>query len=381
FSCFRLSNFDSLVRKVSKQNKKDCAIYMYSNPDNIGIYNNIKCGVSSSKRMLGIMEHLSTTGKFISFEKSYGELQNDDLLNFLQNNMKKVSTLRARPVLAYLSAVNKNVSSNLINISNEDIKHFVNLINDVPENIQEIDIILHSRGGYMIVARQLVEIIRKRFKKVTYIIPYIAHSAAAMMTMSGDEIIMTPESSMSPFDVQMPSPASNEYYPAAELKKIANEARHAHNPFNPFISKALYKDWDSRTIRKIIFDCSISISMTKNYTIYWLMKYMFNNFKAVNYKFSYYLVLPWWIRLTKNGRTAHKIASFFTNPKIHIAHNNPVMFNDISDIGLNIQCADSELLSILRETYILTDELFDRSIFTKLYINDKQHVYTHKKEI
>jgi len=360
------------------RNNKSCSFYMYSNPSNYGIHNN-KYSSTNLKKVIKTMEHIHTTGKLIAIKDSDGKIEFNYLLAMLQNNMKKIVALRKRPVIAYLAAVNKNVSSNLVEISNEDIKNFVNLINDVPDDIIEIDIILHSRGGYMIYARQIVEIIRKRFRKVTYIIPYIAHSAAAMMTMSGDEIIMTPESSMSPFDVQMKSPSSGEYYPAVELKKFAKEAKQALNPFNPFVSKALYEDWNKDSIKRTIFDSNNSIVMTKNHALYWLMKYMFKVKSTTSYKLNYFLVLPWWSRLTNKGRKASKIVSFFTNSKIHIVHNNPVMFNDISDIGLNIKCADGELLTLLRETYILVDELFDESDLTKIYINDIQHVYVNPK--
>ncbi len=350
-------------------------VWLFSIPNNIGINDKLVYGSNDTKKEFSLMEHISTTSKFIAYENTHGRLDSVKLINKLENNIKKISQIRGIPTIAYLTAINKKVSSELINISDDDIKQFVNLINDIPNEIQEINIVLHSRGGYMISARQIAEIIRDRFKRVTYIIPYMAHSAASMICMTADEIIMTPESSMSPFDVQILSPVSNDYYPATKLVKIAKDARKRCSFFKLFTQKNLCDDWEHKKIERVIFECNASISITKNYTLYWLMKYFFKSFKNTSYSMSNYIVIPIWKRFSKNGRAANKIVRFFTNLNIHIVHNNPIMYHEIKDIGLNISCADEELLSILRETYILADDLFLKSNIVKLYINDNKHLY------
>ena len=358
--------------------KNDKNIYLFNNPNNRGLNKKKQLiGVSISLGREKAMRHISTVGRLIAFKNENKNFHDIDFLQLLEKNIKKISALRGVPTIAYLTAINKKIDPDSINISKEDIKHFIGLIDDIPDDVHEVDIILHSRGGYMLYARELIEILRNRFKKVNFLIPFESLSAAAMMCMSGDEIIMTPEASLGPFDVQMAIPGTEDYYPAKQLKIFAKEAKKAHSFLNPFMPKSLYADWDSSKIRRVAFECDNAIRITKYYTTYWLMKYFFKSYQNFNYKYSYYLIFPWWTKFTKNGRKAKRIVSFFMNPKIHIVHNNPIFYHEISDIGLNIKCANGELLDLMRETYTLTDELLNTTSLTKLYISNYQYTYLY----
>lgn len=56
---------------------------------------------------------------------------------------------------------------------------------------EELSLILHSVGGDVEPTYQMVNIIRKKFKEFTVIIPRLAKSAATMMALGADKIYMT----------------------------------------------------------------------------------------------------------------------------------------------------------------------------------------------
>ena len=60
----------------------------------------------------------------------------------------------------------------------------------------------HSPGGLAEVTDSIVEIIRGKFRHVRFIVPNIAKSAATMLALSGDEILMDTASELGPIDPQ-----------------------------------------------------------------------------------------------------------------------------------------------------------------------------------
>ena len=63
-----------------------------------------------------------------------------------------------------------------------------------------IDLFLYSAGGDTLVPWRMVSMIREYCKKFSVIVPYKAHSAATMISLGADEIIMSDLSELSPID-------------------------------------------------------------------------------------------------------------------------------------------------------------------------------------
>src|SRR4029077_972851 len=67
----------------------------------------------------------------------------------------------------------------------------------------KLDIMIHSPGGSAEATETIVEEIRRKFERVRFIIPSYAKSAATMMAMSGNEILMDEDAELGPIDPQM----------------------------------------------------------------------------------------------------------------------------------------------------------------------------------
>lgn len=84
---------------------------------------------------------------------------------------------------------------------------------------EKIDLFIYSAGGDTMVPWRLVSMIREYCKRFSVVVPYKAHSAATMIALGADEIVMSDLSELSPID---PSTANvfNPQDPSNQLNKV-----------------------------------------------------------------------------------------------------------------------------------------------------------------
>ncbi|MGH7238950.1 MAG: SDH family Clp fold serine proteinase, partial [Candidatus Saccharimonadales bacterium] len=66
--------------------------------------------------------------------------------------------------------------------------------------VSKIDLFLYSAGGDTMVPWRLVSMIREHCEQFSVLVPYKAHSAATMIALGADEIVMSDLSELSPID-------------------------------------------------------------------------------------------------------------------------------------------------------------------------------------
>ena len=66
-----------------------------------------------------------------------------------------------------------------------------------------MDVIIHSPGGLPDAAESIVAMLRNKFDHIRFIVPNVAKSAATMMTMSANEILMDGNAELGPVDPQL----------------------------------------------------------------------------------------------------------------------------------------------------------------------------------
>lgn len=107
-------------------------------------------------------------------------------------------------VLAYVVSDRPNSSGQ---IASDVVREIYNLILELrPFEKNILDLFLYSRGGDTHVPWQIVSMIRELFEEFNVIIPYRAHSAATMIAMGADKIIMGKKGELSPIDVTHTGP-------------------------------------------------------------------------------------------------------------------------------------------------------------------------------
>lgn len=111
--------------------------------------------------------------------------------------IQKIENLRGSKVITYLTSdrkgpVNARIAIDIIPVMSKQLRKI--------GKTSQIDLFLYSQGGDTIVPWRLVSMVREYCNKLSVLVPYKAHSAATMIALGADEIIMSDLSELSPID-------------------------------------------------------------------------------------------------------------------------------------------------------------------------------------
>ena len=95
-------------------------------------------------------------------------------------------------------------------------------------------ILLETGGGYIeTVGKRLVDVMRRHYKHVSFVIPDYAYSAGTVLALSGDDIVMDYYSILGPIDPQNPDETGGNLLPGAgylaKFKELAKENQRRQN--------------------------------------------------------------------------------------------------------------------------------------------------------
>lgn len=76
----------------------------------------------------------------------------------------------------------------------------------IPDKENEIDLLIVSQGGDPVVAWRIMGLLRERFNRVNVLVPFSAQSAATVLALGADSIVMHPNACLGPIDPQIMVP-------------------------------------------------------------------------------------------------------------------------------------------------------------------------------
>jgi hypothetical protein len=121
--------------------------------------------------------------------------------------IKEIETLRNSKVVCYLTSLRQNVNAQM---SEDAVRVMFDQMSHLPERpIKKLDVFLSSNGGSGTVPWRLISLFREFATEVAVLLPYRAYSAATMLALGADEIVMHPFAEMGPIDPTV----SNDYNP------------------------------------------------------------------------------------------------------------------------------------------------------------------------
>jgi Serine dehydrogenase proteinase len=117
--------------------------------------------------------------------------------------LKRLSDLTGRATIVYATAYleGKDAPTSTLSVDLGDKQGFMEAVSNVTE--REVDLFLHSPGGSAEAAEALMEYLRTRFDHIRAVVPIAAMSAATMMALAADEILMGSHSQLGPIDPQL----------------------------------------------------------------------------------------------------------------------------------------------------------------------------------
>ena len=282
---------------------------------------------------------------FLGSLQQQGEPVN--LYDFRQNCYKDIEKLRDRPLLVYyvqFPAPPMPINAPIpISIDLNDVDGFADLVESVDDAHRSVDVLLHSPGGSPEATERIVSMLRERFDEIAFLIPHSAYSAATMMALSGNEVIMHPSATLGPIDPQINGT------PSRALRRGFDKAREALKEEGPDALPA-YIPLIEKYSLELLEICSDYEELSKELVTVWLTEYMFKD----------------------NADAGQKIAAaveFFANYDDHKTHSRSLTYSRVKDLGLNINLADGELRTLMREAHIVLSGFFGVTSFVKLYEN------------
>ncbi len=230
-----------------------------------------------------------------------------------------------RDTIVYASAFSSkklpNIPPLLVSITPEDIQGFMSALHGLKGD--KLDIILHSPGGSLEAADQIVQYLRSKYTEIRAIVPQNAMSAATMIACACDSIVMGKHSAIGPIDPQVTVPAQQGFY-AAAAQAILDEFDQAKREIAA----------DQRTIPLwvtkmqsyppgLLRSCQMALDLSKEKVAEWLGKYMFRGQPSGQAK-------------------ADRIAQWLGDANVHKTHGRPIMLAEARAQGLVIDALEDD---------------------------------------
>lgn len=198
--------------------------------------------------------------------------------------LRQLNELTGRGVILYATAwfESRPVPPSELQIGLPDMQGLMEAVSDIRE--RELDIILHSPGGSAEAAESMVEFIRERFDHVRVFVPIAAMSAATMVALSANELVMGQHSQLGPIDPQfiISTPEGERSAPA---KAILNQFELAKsectkNPANLLAWMPILRTYAPG----LLTQCEQSQKLASDMVAGWLQRYMFSGEEDANKK-------------------------------------------------------------------------------------------------
>ena len=213
------------------------------------------------------------------FESLLGyQYQNLNVVDEIRRSIGEIEATRNNTVLCYVAnVIRPNINNS---IDGSDDLPFTEMVNSVPNDVKEVDIVLVTPGGLANQVNNFVNILRPRFDKVNFIVLNMAMSAGTIFIMSGDEIVMSKQSKFGPIDPQIPNregrfvPAQSILVALEDIKRRGEEKIKKHEQPD-WTDIQLLKNIDLRDIGSAQSASQYSIDIVKDF----LIKYKFKSWE------------------------------------------------------------------------------------------------------
>jgi hypothetical protein len=128
--------------------------------------------------------------------------------------IKRLEELRGSSVICYLTSLRQNVASQMAEDSVRVLFDHLGLLPKRP--VEKLDVFLCSNGGSGTVPWRMVSLFREFAKSFNVLIPYRAYSAASLLALGADEIVMHPFAELGPIDPTV----ANDFNPVDQGRRI-----------------------------------------------------------------------------------------------------------------------------------------------------------------
>jgi hypothetical protein len=118
----------------------------------------------------------------------------------------EIEARRKRPLIAYITS-SRHGAPGLM--ASDCIPEILDQLSTIGPDNRSADLLIASYGGDPTVAWRIMSLMRERFAEVSVLVPQAAFSAATLLSLGADQIVMHPNANLGPVDPQFTSPKPN----------------------------------------------------------------------------------------------------------------------------------------------------------------------------
>jgi hypothetical protein len=236
------------------------------------------------------------------------------------------------------------VGAEEVQINLRDKTAFLETTSQIPTG--PLDVMLHSPGGSPTATESIVTLLRNKFAPIRFIVPDVAKSAATMLAMSGNEVLMVPSAELGPIDPQMlitregrtlsaPAQAILDQFDLASNEILNDQRRLA-------VWLPILRDLGP-SLRQ---ECLNAIALSKTLVKDWLQKYML-------------------VGDPQAAQKADAVVNYLGNHNNFLSHARRVGIQDLLNLGIGFKVVDLSaptatvgLLAAVMDAYWAVDVTF-----------------------
>jgi len=226
-----------------------------------------------------------------------------------QDAIRAIQELTGRRLLIYYS--------DGAPIHHDDIPPFSDLLTDLPAD-SKVDLMMHSQGGYAEAAEKIINLLNSKTSGVRMIVPEMAKSAATLIALGCNSIVMGLTSELGPVDTQitLTGPNQSKYQVAArawlnQFRTIVDEIAQDNAKLQSYFQVLQGVD------PGFIAYCEQAADQTVAFARKWLVKGM-----------------------GIDDNNAEQIAKRLSDPKEWVSHGHVIDAEEAGNIGLKIEKLD-----------------------------------------
>jgi len=225
-----------------------------------------------------------------------------------------------RATIVYSTAfLDKDTSSNVAIVLG-DVQGFMNAVARLQQ--RELDLLISSPGGSAEATESIVAYLRTQFDHIRAIIPVAAMSAATMLALGADEIVMGAHSQLGPIDPQfvISTPDGPRAAPGqAILDQFEQAKKECRDPQNLAAWMPILRAY----LPGLLAMCQDQRDLAKRVVRQWLEDYMLRGDPEAEKK-------------------AEAAADWFTNYEYFGSHRRRVSLHDVRELGLRVTALEDD---------------------------------------
>ena len=270
---------------------------------------------------------------------------NDNIKLLLKQRLNELEQYLEADVLAFYGPIVDGTENQFLQIIEQ-------LVDDQNKK-DKLYIILTTNGGSAISVERHVNIIRKHYNEVNFIVPDRAYSAGTIFCMSGNNILMDYYSVLGPIDPQVQN-KEGKFVPAlGYLDKVNELVLKAQNKTLTQAEFIILKEMDLAELRGFEQAKELTIDLLQK----WLFKYKFSDWKKHSDNSS-----P--VTNEEKEKRAKEIADKLSDNNLWKSHGRPINIETLeNELQLKIQDfgKDKQLTSLIRNHHSLVTDYINHN--------------------